>query len=38
MAGCDYISNIKGIGFSSVMSFFDDGYCEENYIKKYLKK
>lgn len=38
MAGCDYIGNIKGLGFSTLMSFFDDTYNEEKYIKEYLDK
>lgn len=37
-SGCDYVDNIKGLGFSTLMNFFDDTYSEENYIKNFVKQ
>lgn len=38
LAGCDYLENVKGVGFSTLMSFFDDTYSEKKQIQQYIEK
>ena len=29
MCGCDFVSNIKSLGFSKIIDFFDNDYDED---------
>ena len=35
MSGCDFVGNIKTLGFSKIINFFDNDYDENDQIHEY---
>lgn len=38
MSGCDFVSNIKTLGFCKIINFFDNTYDEDKQIKAYYEQ
>ena len=36
MSGCDFVSNIKTLGFAKILDFFDNDYDENKQIENYF--